>query len=95
LNVKNAGPRTGDEVVQLYLRDRVASVVRPVKELKAFRKVHLEPGQTASVRFEIDREMLSFYNDQLQWVAEPGEFDLMIGAASDDIRLRTAFELLP
>lgn len=93
LDVRNAGPRAGDEVVQLYLRDKVASVVRPVKELKGFQLVRLAPGETRTVSFTIDREKLSFFNDRLQWVAEPGEFDVMVGAASDDIRLSAAFEL--
>lgn len=93
LEVSNTGARAGDEVVQLYLRDLVASVVRPVKELKDFRKIRLEPGQTQTVRFLIDRDKLSFFNERLQWVAEPGEFDLMIGASSADIRLRARFAL--
>lgn len=93
-SLTNTGPRAGDEVVQLYLRDPVASVVRPVKELKDFRRVSLAPGQTQTVHFVIGREQLSFVNEQLQWVAEPGAFELMIGASSADIRLRTRFELL-
>ncbi|MBT9594399.1 MAG: glycoside hydrolase family 3 C-terminal domain-containing protein [Vitreoscilla sp.] len=93
LRVTNSGSRAGDEVVQLYLRDRVGSVVRPVKELKDFRTIRLEPGQTRAVGFLIDREKLSFYNEKLQWAAEPGEFDLMIGASSADIRLSAGFEL--
>jgi beta-glucosidase len=94
LQVSNTGGRAGDEVVQLYLRDKVASVVRPVKELKDFRKLHLAPGETRTVSFQIDREKLSFFNDQLKWGAEPGDFDLMVGAASDDIRQVAEFELL-
>ena len=94
LQVTNTGQRAGDEVVQLYLRDKVASVVRPVKELKDFRKLHLAPGESQTLSFQIDREKLSFFNDQLQWGAEPGDFDLMVGAASDDIRLFAEFELL-
>ena len=93
LEVRNIGARAGDEVVQLYLRDKVASVVRPVKELKDFRRVHLAPGEAGTVSFSIDREMLSFFNDRLQWGAEPGGFELMVGGASDDIRLRADFEL--
>ncbi len=94
VQITNTGARSGEEVVQLYVRDPVASVVRPVKELKDFQKVRLAPGETRTVRFEIDAEKLSFYNTQLQWVAEPGRFELMVGAASDDIRLRGGFELL-
>ncbi len=94
LNVSNTGKVAGEEIVQLYLRDLVSSVVRPVKELKDFRKIRLQPGETRSINFVIDREKLSFYNEQLQWQAEPGEFELMIGASSADIRLRTTFELV-
>lgn len=84
----NTGRRAGDEVVQLYLRDMVASVVRPLKELKGFRKIHLAPGEQRRVAFTIDRDILSFYNAQLKRVAEPGEFEVMIGGASDAIALR-------
>ncbi len=90
----NTGKLAGEEVVQLYLRDRVGSIVRPVKELKDFAKVKLEAGASAIIKFSIDKEKLSFYNQQLKWVAEPGIFDLMIGASSSDIRLQDSFELL-
>jgi beta-glucosidase len=92
MQLTNTGKVTGEEVVQLYLRDRVASVVRPVKELKGFQKVALAPGETRTVEFTIDKESLSFFNSALRWDAEPGEFDLMIGASSDDIRLRSRFQ---
>ncbi len=93
------GPRAatlgdGEEVVQLYLRDRVASVVRPVMELKGFQRVHLQPGESRELRFAITRESLAFYNNSLQCVAEPGWFDVMVGASSADIRLRGSFELM-
>ncbi|MBS1794720.1 MAG: beta-glucosidase BglX [Acidobacteria bacterium] len=94
LKVTNTGRLAGEEVVQLYLRDRVASVVRPVKELRDFRKLALRPGETKEVRFVIDKEKLSFYDQKLQWTAEPGRFDLMIGASSADIRLSDSFELV-
>jgi len=89
----NTGRYAGEEVVQLYLRDRVGSVVRPVKELRDFKKVKLEPGKSAVVKFIINKEKLSFYNSKLEWICEPGEFDLMIGASSADIRLRSEFQL--
>jgi beta-glucosidase len=89
----NNGRYNGEEVVQLYLRDRVGSVVRPVKELKDFRKVYLKAGESRTVHFTIDREKLSFYNAKLDWVAEPGAFDVMIGSSSRDIRLKDSFEL--
>ncbi|MBL0123419.1 MAG: glycoside hydrolase family 3 C-terminal domain-containing protein [Betaproteobacteria bacterium] len=94
LSVTNTGKIQGEEIVQLYLRDLVSSVVRPVKELKDFQKIYLRPGETRAVTFVVDREKLSFYNEKLQWQAEPGEFELMIGASSADIRLRTTFELV-
>lgn len=92
--VTNTGKYAGEEVVQVYLRDKVASPVRPVKELKDFSKLMLQPGESKTVRFMIDKEKLSFYNEKLQWVAEPGEFELMIGSSSADIRLRAGFELV-
>ncbi|OQP44485.1 glycosyl hydrolase [Niastella yeongjuensis] len=89
----NSGKVAGEEVVQLYLRDEVATLVRPVKELKDFTKLLLQPGETKTVRFVIKKDKLSFYNNQLQWMAEPGAFDLMIGSSSSDIRLKSKFEL--
>jgi len=94
LNVKNTGKFDGEEIVQLYLRDKVGSVIRPVIELKDFKKTALKAGESKTIRFTIDKEKLSFYNQQLNWVAEPGEFDLMIGASSKDIRLKDNFELV-
>ena len=93
VTIRNTGKYDGEEIVQLYLRDRVGSVVRPVKELKDFSKIKLRPGESRTIQFIINKEKLSFYNQQLQWVAEPGEFDLMIGASSRDIRLKDSFEL--
>jgi beta-glucosidase len=89
----NSGPVAGAEVVQLYLRDPVASVVRPLKELKGFQRVVLKPGQAQTVSFTIDRETLAFYNRKLEWGGEPGRFELMVGSASDDIRLKQTIEL--
>lgn len=89
----NTGKYAGEEVVQLYLQDLVASIARPVKELKDFAKVALKPGESKTIKFAINNEKLSFYNRNLQWVSEPGQFKLMIGSASDDIRLQTSFEL--
>ncbi|MDI5899033.1 glycoside hydrolase family 3 N-terminal domain-containing protein [Flavobacterium yafengii] len=94
LNVKNSGKVAGEEVVQLYLRDKVGSVVRPIIELKDFQKIKLNAGETKTIKFIIDKEKVSFYNAALQWIAEPGDFDLMIGSTSADIRLKTTFELV-
>ncbi|WP_316809388.1 beta-glucosidase BglX [Pedobacter agri] len=91
--LKNTGNFAGEEVVQLYLQDKFASVVRPVKELKDFKKIMLKPGETKTVSFIIDQEKLSFYNQKLQWAAEPGGFKLMIGTASNNIRLQKDFLL--
>jgi len=95
VEITNTGKYAGEEIVQLYLRDRVGSIVRPVKELKDFRKISLKVGEVKTIRFVIDKEKLSYYNQQLEWVAEPGDFDLMIGASSKDIRLTDSFELIP
>ncbi|HRN73470.1 MAG TPA: beta-glucosidase BglX [Ginsengibacter sp.] len=93
LSVTNTGKVSGEETVQLYLRDRVASIVRPVKELKDFKKVVLKPGEAQTVIFEITPDKLAFYNEEGKLITEPGEFDVMIGSASDDIRLKGKFEL--
>jgi len=94
VTISNTGKYDGEEIVQLYLRDIVGSIARPVKELKDFKKIKLQAEQSETIKFIIDKEKLSFYNQQLQWVAEPGDFDLMIGASSRDIRLKDSFELV-
>jgi beta-glucosidase len=94
LTISNTGKYAGEEIVQLYLRDKVGSIARPVKELKDFKKTALEAGESKTITFTIDKEKLSFYNQQLQWVAEPGDFNLMIGSSSEDIRLNDSFELV-
>lgn len=80
--VTNTGSRTGTETVQLYIHDVAATVARPVKELKGFKKVTLEPGESRTVAFEIEEEMLEFYNIDMRYVAEPGEFEFFIGPDS-------------
>lgn len=92
--ITNTGKFAGEEVVQLYLRDRFGSVVRPIKELKGFEKIKLNVGETKTVKFVIDNQKLSFYNDKLEFKSEPGDFDLMLGSSSEDIRLKDEFELL-
>lgn len=92
--VKNTGSRAGAEIVQLYVSDLKSSLPRPVKELKGFRKIMLQPGQEQTVSFTIDRKALSFYDDTKQdWVAEPGAFEALVGASACDIRGKAAFEL--
>jgi beta-glucosidase len=92
-DLQNTGKYAGEEVAQFYLRDMVSQPIRPIKELKGFQKVMLQPGETKSITFVIDKEKLAFYNDQLERITQPGEFRLMIGSASDDIRLQDSFEL--
>lgn len=92
--ITNTGRREGAEIVQLYIRDEAASLPRPIKELKGFRKVTLAPGETQEVTFTIDAEALSFFDDaRHEWVAEPGRFEALIAASATDIRTSVAFEL--
>ena len=94
VDVTNTGKRAGAEVVQLYIADLKSSLPRPAKELKGFKKVLLNPGETKTVEFTIDRSALEFYNDaKKQWEAEPGAFEAIIGASSADIKGKVKFEL--
>ena len=94
VTITNTGKYAGEEVVQLYLRDKVGSLVLPVKSLKDFKKVFLNVGESKKIKFLINNEKLSFYNAKLVWDSEPGDFDIMIGASSADIRLKDSFELI-
>lgn len=87
-DVKNTGTIESDEVVQLYIHDELASVSRPVMELKGFQRIHLQPGETKAVSFSITPELLQMLNENMQWVVEPGNFRIMIGASSRDLRLK-------
>ncbi|MBQ1774554.1 MAG: fibronectin type III-like domain-contianing protein, partial [Prevotella sp.] len=94
VSVTNTGDVAGAEVVQLYISDLKSSLPRPVKELKGFQKVFLQPGETRDVTITIDRDALSFYDDtRQQWVCEPGDFEALIGTASDRITSRVKFTL--
>ena len=93
VTVKNTGQRAGETVVQLYIQDVAASVVRPVKELRDFRKLMLQPGEERQVRFTVDEDKLKFFNAQLRRVAEPGRFNVQIGFDSQSVR-EQGFELL-
>jgi beta-glucosidase len=96
LKVRNSGTRSGAEVVQLYVHDGHSSVDRPVQELKEFRRVNLAPGETQVVNFLLDQSAMAFYSTvKKDWVAEPGQFDILIGASSRDIRLKGSFDLKP
>ena len=86
VDVSNTGLLPGGEVVQLYIRDLVGSTTRPVKELKGFERIYLQPGQTRTVTFKIAPEMLKFYDYDLQYVIEPGDFQVMIGSNSRDVK---------
>jgi beta-glucosidase len=86
--VRNTGTRPGDEVVQLYLRDVLASVARPVQELKGFARVHLAPGEEREIAFPITPDDLRMLDRDMRWVVEPGTFRVMVGSSSKDIRLR-------
>ncbi|MEM7103739.1 MAG: glycoside hydrolase family 3 C-terminal domain-containing protein [Bacteroidota bacterium] len=88
LTVTNTGKMKGGEVVQIYVKDEVSSLVRPEKELKAFKKVFLEPGEGQEVSFELDKSAFSYFDDKkMEWVLEPGKFIIMAGSASDNIRV--------
>jgi beta-glucosidase len=94
ISVTNSGNYDGEEVVQLYIHDKVASVTQPVKKLKAFKKVMLRKGETREIVFNLGTEDLKFYNGDLQWVYEPGEFSVMVGSNSRDVK-RADFTLAP
>ena len=93
VDVRNSGKRKGQEVVQLYLRDLVSSVTTPVKQLRGFEKVTLEPGETKTVRFDLGPEHLALLDSNMQWTVEPGEFEAMIGSSSKAIQLTGKFEV--
>jgi beta-glucosidase len=85
VEVENTGKRAGDEVVQLYIRDLVATMTRPVKELKGFQRVSLQPGEKRRVEFGLGHEHLGFWNREMRYVVEPGEFRVMVGANSAEV----------
>ena len=91
--VRNSGQREGSEVVQLYINDVVASVTRPVKELKAFERINLKPGESKTVTFKLAADQLAFYNKDMQRKVEAGIFKVMIGSSSSQIRLEGEFEV--
>ena len=89
VDVTNSGTRAGDEVVQLYVRDRVSRVTRPVQELRGFRRVTLRPGEPRTVSFDVDARTLGYYGPAMKWVVEPGAFDLMLGGSSAQVKTVT------
>jgi beta-glucosidase len=86
--IKNTGNYDGDEVVQLYIRDLLASLAQPVKQLKGFQRIFLKAGETKEISFSITPDLLKMLDANMHWIVEPGEFRIMIGASSKDIRLR-------
>lgn len=92
--ITNTGRREAGEVVQLYVHDDTARLVRPEKELKRFAKITLKPGESTTVNFELDERALAFYDSiQRAWIAEPGRFEVLVGSSSRDIRVRAGFTL--
>ena len=88
VTVTNTGNYDADEIVQMYIRDMVGSVARPVKELKGFERIHLKKGESRTVSFDITAKQLKFYNSALNWVCEPGEFEVMVGGNSSDVQTK-------
>ena len=93
VDVENTGDREGDEVVQLYVHDAAAKITRPVMELKGFKRLTLAPGEKKTVTFTLFVNQLGFYNENMDFVVEPGAIEIMIGAASDDIRMSGQFDI--
>jgi beta-glucosidase len=89
LDITNSGEMDGNEIVQLYIRDKVSSVTRPVMELKDFARILLKSGETKTVNFTIDKTKLMFWDINMQYVLEPGEFDIMVGSSSVDVKTVT------
>jgi beta-glucosidase len=94
VDVRNAGGRAGDEVVQLYVADKVSSVTVYEKQLRGFERVHLRPGETRTVTFNLQPEDLMLLDRDMNWTTEPGEFEVMLGSSSEDIRLKKTFEIV-
>lgn len=93
-DLKNTGQVAGAEIAQLYINDEYASRSRPVKELKGFAKVQLEPGESKRIQIKLSTDQLAFYNKDFNLVVEPGKFNVMIGSSSEDIRLTGEFHII-
>jgi beta-glucosidase len=92
VTVTNSGTREGTETAQLYIRDMVASVTRPMKQLRGFQQVHLKAGENRELEFTLKADDLKFYNQDMKWVAEPGQFKVMVGGNSQNVQ-EAAFTL--
>ncbi len=88
VNLKNVGAVTGKEVVQVYINDKISSVTTPVMVLKGFKKVKVKPNETLTLSFKIPCKELGLWDKEMNYVIEPGEFEIMIGASAEDIRLK-------
>jgi beta-glucosidase len=93
VDVTNTGQRAGDEVAQLYIHDVLSSVTRPVKELKGFQRVSLQPGETRTVTFHLGVNQLAFYDREMAFVVEPGTIEVMVGSSSVDLPCQATFEI--
>ncbi|MBR6551978.1 MAG: fibronectin type III-like domain-contianing protein, partial [Clostridia bacterium] len=93
VDVKNTGKVKGDEVVELYINDKVSSIITPLKELKGFERITLEVGETKTVEFKLDFDSFKLLNRHFEWVVENGEFEILVGASSNDIRLKETIEI--
>jgi beta-glucosidase len=93
VTIKNTGQKSGDEVVQLYVRDNVSSFTTPDRVLKAFQRISLKAGESKKVNFILHEESFSLYQGNGKWAVEPGKFTIMIGASSQDIRVQKSIEL--
>lgn len=91
--IKNSGERVGDEIAQLYIRDKIASLTRPVKELKGFKRISLEPGESKNIIFRLSADQLAFYDQDMDLIIEPGTFEVMLGSSSENIRQSKKFEI--
>jgi beta-glucosidase len=94
VTISNTGKRAGSEVVQLYINDVVSTVTTPVRVLRGFSKVFLEPGQSKEVEFELGPQELCLLNRDMHWVVEPGQFEVMVGKSCEDIKLRASFTIM-
>jgi beta-glucosidase len=93
VDIKNIGKVKGDEVVELYINDKVSSIITPLKELKGFERITLEAGETKIVSFKLDFDSFKLLNRHYEWVVENGEFEILVGASSNDIKLKETIEI--
>lgn len=94
VNVKNTGEIAGDEIVQLYISDKYSSITRPIKELKAFKRVRLKSGESKEITFELDKSAFAYYDSEMNYIVEAGEFNILVGNSSRDENLKsTSFSI--